>query len=391
MADHLGVPPLKSLRFDSDKSRRLGYLPALDGLRALAIIAVMLFHLRTKSLFPGGGIGVDLFFVLSGFLITTLLIQEWSRTGSISLRAFYERRALRLLPAVALFMAIYVAVNLAFNGHEFTGRQANDLLLRNVVLVATYGFNWLIALDGIPGRGLSHLWSLSVEEQFYLAWPIILLLALRAHVPAIAIMLLSALMGVVSATLPHTIGGEWTRLYYGTDFRLQGLMLGSLVGQLYAVGIVNADLTRSPLFRGLLVLAVLLLTLVILFGRNESVLFLGGHTLVAICSAVLVMGVLFARRNVFASALSNPILVYIGKRSYALYLWHATISVWLRSFDSVPHFVLTIALSLLAAEISYRLVESPALALKSRLRERQRDASETDASRTPGTNHGVAA
>jgi peptidoglycan/LPS O-acetylase OafA/YrhL len=373
------------LTFNSERNGKLGYIPALDGLRALAIIAVMLFHLKTKAIFPGGGIGVDVFFVLSGFLITTLLLQEWVMVGTISLRAFYERRVLRLLPAVIVFVVSYIAINLAFDSHEFTGRQSNDLLVRNVFLIAAYGFNWLIALGGIPGSGLSHLWSLSVEEQFYLAWPAVLLLTLRARVPAVLIMMGSALVVVVSAALPLILDGDWARFYYGTDFRLQGLMLGSLLAQLYVAGVVNVNVTGSLLFRVALVQAVLFLTLVILLGRNEAaVLFYGGHTLVAICSAILITGALFVEKNVLATTLSNSVLVYIGKRSYALYLWHAAINVWLQSIDAVPHFLLTVALSFLAAELSFRLVESPALRLKSRLRARPPRASEGESATTMG-------
>ena len=135
-------PPL-SLRFDLDNNPRLHHLPALDGLRALAIIAVMLYHFRTKPLIPGGGIvGVDLFFVLSGFLITTLLLQEWSGTGRISLRRFYQRRALRLIPALLLFVAVYLSITLGFRGHDFTGQPSSELILRNVGAVATYTMNW---------------------------------------------------------------------------------------------------------------------------------------------------------------------------------------------------------------------------------------------------------
>jgi peptidoglycan/LPS O-acetylase OafA/YrhL len=362
---------MSGVNFNEARNSRLGYVPPLDGLRAVAIVAVMLFHLKTKSVFPGGHVGVDLFFVLSGFLITTLLLQEWVGTGTIALRTFYLRRALRLLPAMAAFVIAYVVVNLAFSSYGFTGRQSDDLLFRNAAMILTYGYNWFVALDGDVGRGLSHLWSLSVEEQFYLVWPGILLLALRLRTPGVAIMLGTLLLVLASASLPFASAGEWKRLYYGTDFRLQALMTGCLLGQLYVLGIVNARMTRSALFGVAHVLAWSLFLAVVLFGRDQTaVLFHGGHTLVAVCSGVLIVGLLFDARNPFALALSNSVLVYVGKRSYALYLWHAALNVWLRSLDPVPHFLLTVFLSLVAAELSYRLVEAPALALKSRLHKR---------------------
>ena len=359
---------LTRLTFDQNTNQKLGYLPALDGLRAVAIIAVMLFHLKTKSFFPGGGIGVDLFFVLSGFLITTLLLQEWATGNHISLKRFYQRRFLRLFPAVAIFLATYITINLAFQSQDFTGRQSDDLLLQNVAFISVYGFNWLVALGGDAGRGLSHLWSLSVEEQFYLVWPVVLLVALRVHVSALQIMAVSSLIVVGSAALPFMLDGDWARFYYGTDFRLQSVVVGALLAQFYVAGILRLDITRGLLFRIVLLLAALMLVLVVLFGRNHAgMLFHGGHTLVALCSAVLVLGALYREGNVFAAILANPVLVYIGQRSYALYLWHAAINVWLQAVEPVPHFLLTVTLSLFTAELSYRLVESPALALKARL------------------------
>ncbi len=381
-----------NLSFSLDRNPRLRYVPALDGLRALAIIAVMLFHLKTKSLFPGGGLGVDLFFVLSGFLITTLLLQEWAATRTISLKAFYQRRVLRLFPAVAVFVLTYVVVNLAFSAYDFTGRQSNELLLRSSALIATYGFNWLIAFGGVAGSGLSHLWSLSVEEQFYLVWPALLLLLLKARVPAVAIMGLSILIAVGSASLPFVVDGDWNRFYYGTDFRLQGLMLGSLIGQLYVAGILKSQLTRRPSFVVALAVAIALLVAMVLLGRSEAgVLFHGGHTLVALCSGTLILGAMFGDKNVFNALLSHPIFVYIGKRSYALYLWHAALNVWLQSVPAVPHFLLTVTLSFAAAELSYRLVEAPALRLKARLGKSQPAAAALSPSMPAETNPSVAA
>jgi peptidoglycan/LPS O-acetylase OafA/YrhL len=371
--------------FRSTANPRLGYVPALDGLRAFAIIAVMLSHFESNKLFPAGGIGVDLFFVLSGFLITTLLLQEWGARGDISLKRFYQRRALRLLPALALFVLTYVAINSAFRAHDFTIQQPPGFLLRNAGIVAIYGLNWLVAFGGYAGAGFTHLWSLSVEEQFYLLWPAILLVLLKARLPAPAIMTLTLSIAVVSALTPHFLEGDWHRFYYGTDFRLQGLLLGSLVAQLYVSGVIRESTTQSLLFKSALLATVFYLGSVVPFVSGlDYFLLRGGYTIVAICSCVLVVAAAVSQRSFLTGLLSQPMLVYVGQRSYALYLWHNAIGFWLRSLDPLPQVALGFLLSFIAAEVSYRLVEAPALRLKSRLGRPQAEAPTSPAVPSPG-------
>jgi peptidoglycan/LPS O-acetylase OafA/YrhL len=168
---------LMAIKFNLDVNPRLSWMPALDGLRGIAVIAVMMFHTPGRAWLPGGSLGVDLFFVLSGFLITTLLLQEHVATGRISLRGFYVRRARRLLPAVVALLAIYAVVVTLAPG-DFTGNPQAGQVAVTYVAVATYILNVTQMAHLAVAPGLSHLWSLSVEEQFYLVWPALLVLCL---------------------------------------------------------------------------------------------------------------------------------------------------------------------------------------------------------------------
>lgn len=379
--------------FSLDRNPKLGYLPALDGLRALAIIAVMLFHFCSKPLVPGGGIvGVDLFFVLSGFLITTLLLQEWARSGDISLKRFYQRRVLRLAPALILFIAVYVSITMAFRSHEFTGQPSLTLVLVNIAAIATYTLNWVWASGGGTILGVSHLWSLSIEEQFYMIWPAALLVLLRLKLPALSVMSVTVVVICVSALLPLLIDAPRNRFYFGTDFRLQTLLFGALLAQLYVSGVLQATLTKLLVYRVALAGALLFLVATTLLATNRvAFLFDGGHTAVAISSGILIVGCMFQQRTLLTGILSHPMLVYIGQRSYALYIWHLAIGSWLRAVDPMPQVAIAFLLSFLAAELSYRLVEAPALRLKSRLGKPRTEVSQPAPVAIPEPNPGAAA
>ena len=336
---------------------RLTYRPALDGVRAVAVLAVMLFHFKTKPLMPGGGIGVDVFFVLSGFLITTLLLQEWKAEGSISLLRFYQRRALRLLPAVGFFIAAYCLVAITLAGTVPT--PPLERLGEHVASIATYSYNWLIAFDATRSPGLTHLWSLSVEEQFYLAWPACLVIMLK--MPAPARMGLTVLLVAASAALPFLLDASPHRAYYGTDFRAQSLLWGSLLGQLYVAGLLTL-LAERMAFRLTVAASTFFLAAFALFSADY-----GLATPVAMAAGLMVVGAVFQE----GSVLSSRVLVYVGRRSYALYLWHGAFGAWVSSMDDAPATLLAFAGSFAAAELSYRLVERPALGLKARLGRRR--------------------
>ncbi|MDQ4069687.1 MAG: acyltransferase, partial [Actinomycetota bacterium] len=217
----------------------LGYRPALDGVRALAVMLVVAVHVTYVLVpawagrwVPGGFLGVDVFFVLSGFLITTLLLEEHHRSGRVSLRGFYVRRARRLLPAVGVLLlahGVLTALIRADLGHE----------ARSAAAVALYGANWVIAAGGSLSAGLGHLWSLSVEEQFYMVWPVLLLAALRCRRPT-AVIVVIAVAGIVWAIGVRAWlwleGAGWDAIYVRTDARLDELFMGALLAVTFRRG-----------------------------------------------------------------------------------------------------------------------------------------------------------
>lgn len=346
-----------ALLFDRSKSRLnpalkpepLGWRPGLEGLRGVAVLAVMLFHFdATADWFPGGSLGVDIFFVLSGFLITTLLLEERWRTGTISLSAFYQRRARRLLPALVVFLALFAAITI------ITKQPGADRLPATILTSLLYVFNWFVSFGGAGMRGAGHIWSLSVEEQFYLFWPIAMIVALRSS-PRV-LLWLSLVVFVSSASLPAWSGRGYVELYYGTDFRVQALMAGSILAQLRFGGVFTPSVVNRPSFRAAAMLSVMFFFVFLLsLGDRVGFLYAGLYTAAAVLGAVLVCAALYAPPRI----LTSRAIRYVGTRSYALYLWHYPISVWTRDLDAVPELVLSVGLSFAAAEISWRLVERP--------------------------------
>jgi peptidoglycan/LPS O-acetylase OafA/YrhL len=308
---------------------------------------VMLFHIpATQDWFPGGALGVDLFFVLSGFLITTLLLEERSRTGRISLPAFFQRRARRLFPALAAFLIVFVAITL------LTAQPGVDRLPGTLIFSSLYVHNWILALGGHPTVGTVHIWSLSVEEQFYILWPLTVIVAMKAQ--SRALLVLSVLLLVVSASLPFWSGRSGAGLYYGTDFRGQALIVGAILAQLRISGLVNSSIVGRVWFRAVLLISLAILSTMV-FGlvSRPDFIYTGLYTVAAVISAVLICVALYRPPRL----LTNSVMRYIGTRSYALYLWHFPIAFWLRDLDATPQLILSIVLSFAAAEASWRLVE----------------------------------
>ena len=333
------------------KPELLGWRPGLDGLRGVAVLAVMLYHFdATHGWFPGGSLGVDLFFVLSGFLITTLLLEERSRTGGISLFAFYQRRARRLLPALVVFLALFTTITIA------TQQPGEDRLPVTVATSLFYVFNWLDDFGGVATLGAGHLWSLSVEEQFYLVWPAALIVAVRSGPRVLFGM--SLLVFVVAASLPFWSGRGYGELYSGTDFRAQELMAGAILAQLRFGGVITPSVVNRIPFRAALALSVMFFWLFLLALESRvDFLYAGLYTATAVFGAVFVCAALYSPSRI----LTNPVIRYVGTRSYALYLWHHAINYWLRGLDlhAAPELALSVSLSFAAAELSWRLVEGP--------------------------------
>ena len=347
-----------------------GRLAGLDGLRALAIIAVLVFHLDPTWL-PGGFLGVDVFFVVSGFLITTLLVRERGSTGAIDLPGFWSRRARRLIPA--LLVCVPAAVLLA-------RLSEGDLLVgigRQVLGATTFTSNWLEIHAGTDyfaatsPQLLMNLWSLAVEEQFYLLWPLavlgLLAVTRRPEVraaTALGLALLSA--GLMALRLDPE---SPTRVYYGTDTHVMGLMLGAALAFVYAAP--HRAWTTSTWWaehrrQVAAVALVTLLGLMALGGEDSALTFRGGILLASVATTALLL-VVVERPGRLRAVLELPPARWIGARSYGIYLWHWPVFLVIGSDLPVAPgggtYLLTrawcVVVTVVIADLSYRFVETP--------------------------------
>ncbi|HYN57177.1 MAG TPA: acyltransferase family protein [Motilibacterales bacterium] len=351
----------------------LPHLVGLDGLRAVAVIAVVLYHADVAWI-PGGFLGVDVFFVLSGFLITSLLLVELDRTGGLDFKNFYLRRARRLLPALFAVLAAtaLLVATVAYDGAAGFRRDLPGALL--------YYSNWLSILTetsyfefiGRPPM-LKHLWSLAVEEQFYIFWPAIAVVAHRWR-GARAVGLV-ALGGALLSTLAMTVGSfvgdmpgsaDPSRLYFGTDTHAMGVLVGAALAVVWRPGRTAPVLPRQArmVITGAGVAGLLLLLLMFsALGEFSTFLYRGGFLVVALVSAVVVAAASH-RGVVFGRWLGMRPMRWIGERSYGIYLWHWPLFLVTRPgvdipLDGVVALALRVALLLGVAELSYRYLEMP--------------------------------
>ncbi len=347
---------------------RPGYLPGLDGLRALAVLAVLFYHADMVWL-PGGFLGVEVFFVVSGYLITLLLLTEYRQRRAIHFRNFWQRRARRLLPALFVMLAATLAWMVVFLPDEVA------TLRGDVVAALTYVTNWyLIAAQksyfetiGRPSL-LQHLWSLAVEEQFYLLWPLIfalLLTRLKTRGALLVLTLGAAASALWMGALYHP-DADPSRVYYGTDTRTFGLLIGAALAFVWAP---QADGTKRArrhwLLDGVGFAALGGLVAAFLFmDELNPFLYQGGMLLVSIATAMLIAAVVHPQSPLLGPLLGVGALQWIGVRSYSLYLWHWPVFMLTRpqldtTLEGAPLLGLRFALTFLLAEISFRLVEKP--------------------------------
>ena len=342
--------------------------PAFDGIRGVAILSVLLYH----GNFPwaqGGFVGVDAFFVLSGFLITTLLLEEREARGRIALGRFWARRALRLLPALFLFLGAL----LALEGVEaLRGREAGRWITGPQTLaVSAYYANWVKALRLFPLGRVDHAWSLSIEEQFYLLWPLLLVgaFALRATPRRIGILalLLAAASAVWRAVL-YAKTGDSQRGYAGTDVRADVLLMGcALAAFSFRATAPSQGAARAAGAAGLLAVAALVATTA-LARSDDPRWYRGGLTVAAFLGAALVAAA-WDGRGAVVRLLSLPPLRALGKISYGVYLWHVPVLQKLQGAVPLPEplgFVVAASAAIGIAWLSYRFVERPILAWRDR-------------------------
>jgi peptidoglycan/LPS O-acetylase OafA/YrhL len=346
----------------------MAYSPSLDGLRAFAVVAVIFFH-QSVNWLPAGFLGVDVFFVISGFLITSLLVQEFRGTGRIRLPSFWARRARRLLPA--LFFMLFVVTGYALlRAHDAVGRLRVD-----VPGAVFYVTNWVgvfrhtsyFANLGRPPL-LQHLWSLAIEEQFYLIWPIVLLGGMRL-VKGRAVRLVPFIVaGAIGSTalmwIKYVPNTDPTRVYYGTDTHAMGLLTGAALACCWAPWKRPLPERASRALdyaagASLVALAFIMWT----WDAYTTRLYQGGFLVVSVLAAVVIAACAQPGRGPMRNVLAWAPLVYIGTRSYGLYLWHWPIFQLMRPEDmggltGVPLFILRLAVTFAITEFSYRFVEA---------------------------------
>jgi peptidoglycan/LPS O-acetylase OafA/YrhL len=351
-----------------DRELRLPYLPGLDGLRAFSVLAVLLYHAGVAFM-PGGFLGVEVFFVISGYLITLMLISESGLEGQVSLKKFWLRRARRLLPALFTLLATVLIIAVLFLPDEVAK-------LRGEVLAAFgYVTNWYQILNeqsyfetiGRPSL-LQHLWSLAVEEQFYIIFPIIFALTVkRWQYKVLPYIIIGALASTMLMMFLYSPDKDPSRIYYGTDTRATGLLIGVALAFVWWPWLNQKKLTQFYEFllnlTGFIALAALLWYFTAITEFN-SFLYTGGFLLVSVTTAVLIAVTVHPQSIIFSGFLSLKPLLWFGLRSYSIYLWHWPVFVLTRPqldirLDGFALLVLRFAITFALAEISYRFIEIP--------------------------------
>jgi peptidoglycan/LPS O-acetylase OafA/YrhL len=353
--------------------RGIRYIPAIDGLRAVAVIAVMLYHLGF-SWIPGGFLGVDLFFVISGYVITRLLLDSIQRSGGLDLRAFYKARIRRLFPPL-VFMIFVTILYIGIWAPETMRRFVSDS-----PFALFGGMNWWLVFrhtdyfDTISRPPLlQHTWSLGVEAQFYLVWPLILLLVLRqfgkAKIPGAAL-LIAAISGIalllVSFEVDAANASQVSHVYFGTDTHSIGLFLGAALAVSWVPQNLQEQVNRraQDFIDGIGVIGFVgLLGVFLLVNESDPTLYKLAFPLAGVFGCAILTSIVHPASR-FAPILSSRVAVWIGERSYAIYLWHWVVFQVTRPAVDLEGstwalYALRILVVFALADISLRLVELP--------------------------------
>ncbi|EGQ4152374.1 acetyltransferase [Staphylococcus pseudintermedius] len=344
------------------------YMPGLDGVRAVAVIAIIIYHLNPQWL-SGGFLGVDTFFVISGYLITSLLLTEYHNTGKIKLMSFWLRRVKRLIPAVLFLVMGVIVLSLIFMPTEIQKVRADS------IAAIFYVSNWWYIMQNVDYfeqfavQPLKHLWSLAIEEQFYLVFPIVLLslLSFIRRLKSIRIIFLILLViSMIAMMVLYVPNENVARVYFGTDTRIQTLLMGVLLALVWPPFQLKAKVNRQMRTMidtaGVVGLAILFICFKFVSETN-SILYYGGFFLISTVT-LLVIASSVHPSGYFAKFLGNKVFTFIGSRSYSLYLWHYPIIVLIHHQfvqGQIPPlvYVVEILLMVLMAEFSYKFIEQP--------------------------------
>jgi peptidoglycan/LPS O-acetylase OafA/YrhL len=353
--------------------RGIQYIPAIDGLRAIAVLAVMFYHLGF-SWIPGGFLGVDLFFVISGYVITRLILDSIAQSGGLDLRKFYIARARRLLPAL-VFMLVTTTIAIGIWAPDTIKRLVTD-----IPFSLTGVMNWWLVFrqqDYFEAIGrpplLQHTWSLAVETQFYVVWPLVLLLVLKyfgkKRIPFISLVIAASsgvALFIVSLSLDASNTSSVSHIYFGTDTHSIGLFLGAAL----AVSWIPQNFTTTvskkaqDFIDGFGFLGFFgIISAFLLIDESKPTLYKIAFPLAGLCGAAIVMSIVHPASR-FAPVLQHPVLLWIGERSYAIYLWHWVIfQVTRPNLDLAGQqwalYSLRILIVFALADISLRWIELP--------------------------------
>jgi peptidoglycan/LPS O-acetylase OafA/YrhL len=340
--------------------RRLPRSASLDGVRAIAVVLTSLVHLMPHRV-PGGVFGVDVFFVLSGFLITSLLLGELSDTGRLDLKRFYVRRARRLLPAVAALLIVFTVVVV------LSARTPREILVAGVVdtAVLTYTFNWTDVFGHQPPWQVDHLWSLSLEEQFYIVWPILLLLVLRkfSRQGAVVITLAAVLASALAQDIVYDLTASTAWAYLSSPLHAHGILLGCVLAMVFTWRLADRQLSWLAAHSWPAAVAGIGIIVASFFiGVDDKVTYSGGMFAVVLAAGLVVVTLASQDAGLgngrLHRVLGVALLVAIGRRSYSIYLWQNFMAWALTPLRGGPWWIpANIVATLLAAEISYRFIE----------------------------------
>lgn len=355
----------------NNTTRKSRYMPGLDGLRAISVLAVIAYHLNLNWA-PGGFLGVGVFFVLSGYLITDQLVAKWQRDRSLDLKNFWLRRARRLLPAMLLMTAV-VCAWLALTDPSRLGTLGGDVLS-----AVTYVNNWWLIFHKVsyfesfgPPSPFGHYWSLAVEEQFYLLWPLLLAIGMR-FVPQrgklTGLILAGAAVSALLMALLYVPGTDPSRVYYGSDTRVFGLLIGAALAVVWPSAKLSESVSRgarAALNIGGAGALAALLCMIWKTQEYDAFVYRGGLVLLSVVSAILVASLAHPASGVARILAAKP-LRWLGVRTYGIYLWHfPVIALTSPAVDTegvnVWRAVLQVAASIALASLSWKYVEQPIL------------------------------